>query len=253
MFLEDKIIVFYCIVDDVFVNMWYYEDFKVQVSDSEVIIMVFVLVLYFGGYLDNVWYFMKMKGYIFKMLGKLWFCRWFYCFVDFLIEMFFKFGKDFKDMVGVVIYRLDFFFVVVCDNICISWLKILCGEVFWGKYVVMCRYFYGVWVQVMIWEGIFVEFCLVLGSEYDSQVLGKLFFDVVLESCIYMDVGYIDYQSEEDFFDVEFINVKVQCRKNSKRKDEFYVDFIKEQMCKQIEIEFSQIKVKMLRCIYVVI
>jgi hypothetical protein len=252
MLSEDKIIALYCIVDDVLANMRHYEDPKVQVSDSEVITTSFVSALYFGGHLDNARHFMKMKGYIPNMLGKSRFCRRLHRLADFLFEMFFKLGKDLKDMAGAATYRLDSFPVAVCDNMRISRSKILRGEVFRGTHAAMRRYFYGVRVQVMTWGGIPVEFCMVPGSEHDSQALGKLPFDVAPESCIYMDAGYTDYQSEEDLFNAELIYAKVGRKKNSKRKDEPYENFIKEQMRKKIETEFSLIKAKMLRCIHAV-
>jgi hypothetical protein len=100
--------------------------------------------------------------------------------------------------------------------------------------------------------GIPVEFCLVPGSEHDSQALGKLPFDVAPESSIYMDAGYTDYGSEDDLFAAELIHAKVQRKKNSKRKDEPHVSFLKEYMRKKIETEFSLMKAKMLRCIHAV-
>ena len=74
----------------------------------------------------------------------------------------------------------------MCDNIRIGRNKVLKGEVFRGKHAAMRRYFYGVRVQVMNWDGIFVDFCIVSGSEHDSQSLAKLPFDVAPESSIYM-------------------------------------------------------------------
>jgi hypothetical protein len=84
----------------------------------------------------------------------------------------------------------------------------------------MQRYFYGVRVQVMTLHGIPVEFCLVPGSEHNSQALGKLPFDVAPESCLYWNAGYTNYQSEDDLFDGELIHARVQRKSNSKRKDE---------------------------------
>ncbi len=100
--------------------------------------------------------------------------------------------------------------------------------------------------------GIPVECCLVPGSEHDSQTLGKLPFDVAPESCIYMDSGYTDYLSEDDLFEAEVIYAKVQRKKNSKRKDAPYVNFLKQYMRKHIETDFSEVKAKMLWSIHAV-
>ena len=143
---------------------------------------------------------MKLKGYVPQMLHKSRFCRRLHRLADFIVAMFFQLGKELKDIAAATTYRLDSFPVAVCDNIRISRSKILKGELFRGKHAAMRRYFYGVRVQVMTLEGLPVEFCLVPGSEHDSQALGKLPFDVAPESCIYMDAGYTDYFSEDDLF-----------------------------------------------------
>jgi hypothetical protein len=252
MLSEDKIIALYCIVDDMLKGMRCYEDSRIKVSDSEVITTAFVSVLYFGGHLDNGCHFMKMKRYVPGMLDKSQFCRRLHRLADFLLAMFYALGKRLKDLAGAADYQLDSFPVAVCDNIRISRSKILQGEAFRGKHAAMHRYFYGVKVQVMTLDGIPVEFCLVPGSEHDSQTLGKLPFDVAAESTIYMDAGYTDYESEDDLLEAEGIHAKVQRKKNSKRKDEPYVNFLKEYMRKQIETDFSQIKAKMLRSIHAV-
>jgi Transposase DDE domain len=252
MLSESKIIALYCIVDDLLKAMHHYEDPTVRVSDSEIITTAFVSVLYFGGHLDNACHFMKLKGYIPRMLGKSRFCRRLHRLSDFLVTMFYSLGKRLKDMAGAATYRLDSFPVAACDNIRISRSRVLKGEVFRGKHAAMRRYFYGVKVQVLTLDGIPVEFCLVPGSEHDSQTLGKLPFDVAPESCIYMDAGYTDYLSEDDLFEAEGVYAKVQRKANSKRKDEPYVNFLKQYMRKQVETDFSQIKAKMLRSIHAV-
>ncbi|RPD51457.1 IS982 family transposase [Paracnuella aquatica] len=252
MLSDDKIIALYCIVDDTLKAMRHYEDKKVRVSDSEVITTAFVSVLYFGGHLDNGRHFMKLKGYVPGMLGKSRFCRRLHRLSDFMLALFFYLGKRLKDMAGAATYRLDSFPVAVCDNIRISRSKVLEGEVFRGKHAAMRRYFYGVQVQVLILDGLPVEFCLVPGAEADVRALGKLPLDVAPESCIYMDAGYTDYGAEDDLFDAELIHAMVQRKKNSKRKDAPSINFLKEHMRKQIETDFSCIKAKMLRSIHAV-
>jgi hypothetical protein len=252
MLSEDKIIALYCIVDDILKAMHHREDSRVRVSDSEVITTAFVAVLYFGGHLDNARHFMQMQGYVPQMLDKSRFCRRLHRLSDFVLTLFEVLGKQLKDLAGPATYRLDSFPVAVCDNIRISRCKILRGAVFRGKHVAMRRFFYGVRVQVLTLNGIPVEFCMVPGSEHDSQSLGKLPFDVAPESTIYMDAGYTDYLSEDDLFEAAGVYARVQRKSNSKRKDEPYMRFLKEYMRKAIETDFSQIKAKMLRCIHAV-
>ena len=252
MLSEAKIIALYCIVDVLLNEMQHYEDSSVRVSHSEVITTAFVSVLYFGRHLDNACHFMKMKGYVPQMLGKSRFCRRLHRLADLILCLFYGVGKQLKDLAGAATYRLDSFPVAVCDNIRINRCKVFKGAAFRGRHVAMRRYFFGVRVQVLTLDGIPVEFCLVPGSESDVKALGKLPFDIAPESCIYMDAGYTDYLSEDDLFEAELIHAKVQRKSNSKRKDQPYVNFLKQHMRKQIETDFSQIKAKMLRSIHAV-
>ncbi len=109
MLSEDKIIALYCIVDDMLKEICHYEDAKIKVSDSEVITTAFVSVLYFGGHLDNARNFMKLKGYVPRMLGKSRFSRRLHRLSDFLLAMFYDMGKRLKDLAGAATYRLDSF------------------------------------------------------------------------------------------------------------------------------------------------
>jgi hypothetical protein len=252
MLSDRKIIALYCIVDDILKALGHIEDSRVRVSDSEIITTAFVSALYFGGHQDNARHFMKFKGYVPQMLDKSRFCRRLHRDSELLLLIFSVMGKQLKDYAGAANYRLDSFPVPVCDNIRISRSRVLQGEIYRGKHAAMRRYFYGVRVQVMTLDGIPVEFCMVPGSEHDSQSLGKLPFDVAPESSIYMDAGYTDYLSEDDLFEAELIHAKVCRRRNSKRKDEAHKAFLKQFMRKQIETDFSMIKAKMLRNIHAV-
>jgi hypothetical protein len=75
MLSENKVIALYCIVNDVLKAMRHQEDIRVRVTDSEIITTAFVSALYFHGHIDNVRMFMKIKGYVPKMLDKSRFCR----------------------------------------------------------------------------------------------------------------------------------------------------------------------------------
>lgn len=252
MLSESKIIALYCIVDDMLKGLRHYEDERRKMSDSEVITTAFVAVLYFGGHLDNARRFMQLKGYVPQMLEKSRFCRRLHGLSELVVSLFFGLGKKLKDMAGAADDRLDSFPVAVCDNIRINRSKLLKGERFRGRQVAMRRYFYGVKVQVLTLAGIPVEFCLGPGSESDVQAWGKLPLEVAPESCIFMDAGYTDYLAEEDLFQAASVHARVQRKRNSKRKDEPYVRFLKEQMRKGIEATFSALKARMLRTIHAV-
>jgi hypothetical protein len=252
MLSDRKIIALYCIVDDILKGMCHREDIRTRVSDSEVITTAFVSVLFFGGHLDNARHFMQMQGYVPQMLDKSRFCRRLHRVSDLLMSMFFELGQHIKDISGASTYVLDSFPVSACDNVRISRSRVLKGEHFRGRHSAMCRYFYGIRVQLLTCQGIPVEFCLVPGRENDSQSLRKLPFQVCPESDIYMDAGYTDYHAEDDAWEAEAVRFMVGRRGNSRRKDEPHIDFLKNRMRKSIETTISELKAKMLRNIHAV-
>lgn len=252
MLSENKVIALFCIVDDLLKAMRHKEDVRVRVSDSEVITTAFVSTLYFGGHLDNARIFMKMKGFIPLMLDKSRYCRRLHRCSDLLVSMFYQIGSKLKAIAGAASYVLDSFPVSVCDNMRISRCHILRGNEWRGRHASMHRYFYGVKVQVLTLDGIPVEFCIVAGKENDSRVLNRMDFEVAPESSIYADAGYTNYEFEDLMEEMASIGIRVARKSNSKRKDEPWMQYLKDHMRKGVETTFSIIKAKMLRNIHAV-
>lgn len=250
---EDKIIGIFCIVDDILKSVGHLEDSRRKVSDSEIITTALVSALYFGGHIDNGRGFMKMTKLVPQMLDKSRFNRRLHQLSGLLFSMFYQIGHCLKSIAGASEYIIDSFPVAVCDNIRISRCKLLKGKQWRGKQSSMRRYFYGVKVQVLInSQGIPVEFGFVPGCESDVQALKKLPLEVAAESSIYADAAYTDYQIEDDIKEAELIELMVQRKSNSLRKDEPWIRFIKEYMRKGIETCFSEIKALFLRKMHAV-
>ena len=253
MLTEDKIIRIFCIVDDILKGIGHFEDSRRRVSDSEVITTALVSALYFGGHLDNGRNFMKMTRLVPCMLDKSRFNRRLHCVSELVLSLFWQLGHCLKSVAGASDYVIDSFPVAVCDNIRISRCKLLKGKQWRGKQCSMRRYFYGVKVQVLVnADGIPVEFGFVPGCESDVQALKKLPLAVAAESKIYGDSAYTDYQVEDDMREAELIELMIQRKSNSRRPDEPWIRFIKEQKRKGIETAFSEIKALFLRKIHAV-
>jgi hypothetical protein len=253
MLQESKIIALYSIVDDLLKGIDHQEPGKRKVFDSEVITTALVAALYFGGHLDNARGFMKMTGLVPRMLDKSRFSRRLHALTELVCTLFFQLGQHVKDLAGASDYVVDSFPVAVCDNIRIARCKLLKGKQWRGKQVSMRRYFYGVKVQVLTTAGgIPVEFCFVPGAESDVQALGKLPMSVAEESRIYADSAYTDYNIEDDLKQADSIELMVQRKSNSKRKDEPWIGFLKQHMRKGIETTFSMLKALFLRKIHAV-
>ena len=188
-----------------------------------------------------------------QMLDKSRFCRRLHNLESLICSLFLQIGQYLKDISGAADYIVDSFPVAVCDNIRIANCKLLKGKQWRGKQCSMRRYFYGVKVQVLTTEkGIPVEFSFVPGSESDVQALKKLPLSVAPESNIYGDSAYTDYTIEEDARIGDEINLMIQRKSNSKRKDEPWIRFLKEYSRKRIETSFSEIKNLFLRKIHAV-
>ena len=253
MLQEAKIIGIFCLVDDLLKGIAHKEDIRRKVSDSEVITTALVSALYFGGHLDNGRGFMKLTKLSLKMLDKSRFCRRLHQLEPLLCSLFFQLGQYLKDISGARSYIIDSFPVAVCDNIRITNCKLLKGKQWRGRQCSMRRYFYGVKVQVLTTEtGIPVEFGFVPGSESDVQALKKLPLSVAPESIIYGDAAYTDYTIEDDIKYGDGIDLRIQRKSNSKRKDEPWMQFLKEHSRKRIETTFSEIKNLFLRKIHAV-
>ena len=253
MLKEDKIIAIFCLVDDLLKGIEHKEHPFRKISDSEVITTAIVSALYFGGHLDNARGFMKMTNLSPQMLDKSRFCRRLHNLESLICSLFFQIGQYLKDICGAGDYIVDSFPVAVCDNIRIANCKLLKGKQWRGKQCSMRRYFYGVKVQVLTTaKGIPVEFSFVPGSESDVQALKKLPLSVAPESNIYGDSAYTDYTIEEDAKMGDEINLMIQRKSNSKRKDDPWIRFLKEYSRKRIETTFSEIKNLFLRKIHAV-
>jgi IS5 family transposase len=252
MLSKDKIITLYCIVDDLLKALHHHEDPTCRVSDAEVITTAFVAALNHKGELEGTCQFMKDYGFIPDMLSPSRFNRRLHRLAELIMSLLFTLGEDLKAMAGAADYRMDSYPVAACDNARIRRCKRLKGEAFRGRHSAMGRYFYGVRVHIVTWQGIPVEFCIVPGRENDTNALYKLPLQVAPESCIYMDAGYTDYRAEDAAFEADCIHLMVERKSNSRRKDTVSGAFIKNRMRKAIETTISEIKSKMPRSIHAV-
>lgn len=104
------------------------------------------------------------------------------------------------------------------------------------------RYFYGVRVQLLTTKnGIPVEFAFLPGSASDVRALKALPLNLPPGSEVYGDSAYTDYTAEDDLEQTSQIFLKVMRKKNSKRQDEPWNQYIKQHTRHYIETVFSSI------------
>jgi hypothetical protein len=252
MLCDAKIVALYCFTDDLLKAIGHRGDPQARVSDAEVITTAFVASLFFSGHQDNARRFMTSYGYVPDMLSKSRLNRRLHRLGATLTGVFEVVSHHLKTIAGAADYVLDSFPVPVCDNIRISRCRILRGQAWRGYQASMRRFYYGIKVQVLTLNGTPVEFCITAGSEADVRALHALPLAVAPESSIYADAAYTDYRVEDLLFHTEGVHLAVQRKKNSKRADPPYRDFLKQHLRKGIETTFSQIKARFPRHIHAV-
>ncbi|WP_375500157.1 hypothetical protein [uncultured Nostoc sp.] len=89
--------------------------------------------------------------------------------------------------------------------------------------------------------GILVEFVFLPGSASDVCALNALPLNLSPQSVVYGDSAYTDYTAEDDLEHSSQIFLKVMWKKNSKRQDEPWKQYIKQHTRHYIETVFSSI------------
>ncbi len=243
MLTRDKIIGIFCLIDDLFKEIGHQEDARRSVSDSEIAVTAIVSALYFGGNQFHAINFMKSHGYIPKMLDKSRFNRRLHQIGGLLYTLFSQVGKYLSSMSCERHYILDSFPVSICDNIRILQSKLVKGSDWRGYTASMRRYFYGVKVQLLTTgSGIPVSFCFTPGKVADVRSLEQMVQGLAPESSVYADSAYTNYKIEDRLFENAAIQLKVQRKSNSKRKDTKEQVQEKLKMRKRVETTISDIK-----------
>ena len=150
-------------------------------------------------------------------------------------------------------YVIDSFPVAVCRNIRINRCKLLHGEAYRGYNASKREYFYGFKVEVVVTaDGLPVNYFIVAGSVHDGKALQAMHLDLPLQSSLYGDSAYTNYEIEDLLLECEQISLLPQRKSNSKRKDSPAMNFIKSVMTKRIETTFSEIEAVFPRSIHAV-
>ena len=116
-----------------------------------------------------------------------------------------------------MIYSVDTFPMIVCDNYRIPRAKLYQGKQFRGYIASKKRYFYGLKLHLVVTQaGQPVELLLSPGSTHDGQGLYVFDFDLPEGARIVGDKAYTNY-ALEDLMNVAGIQLSPFRKKNSKR------------------------------------
>jgi len=241
--MENYIIAIYCFVDD-YLKVSGQKDEKLRkTSDAEIILAAIVSARYFGCNLVKSRMYLQAH-YGCKFIDKSGFIRRLHGLHEKMVLLFYSLGQVIKELNCKSRYIIDSFPVRVCHNIRIKNSKMLKDKkLYRGKNASKREYFFGFKVQVIVSEkGIPVDFYLLAGSMADIKALQSMPINLPENSQLYADAAYTDYQLEDMYAEHDLIDLQVVRKSNSKRMCPAYVEYIKEQMRKRVEVTFSEIK-----------
>ncbi len=239
--MENYVITIYCFIDD-FVKISRKKDESLRkTTDAEILTTAIIASRYFG---CNM---VKARGYMRSHHGvvfidKSGFNRRLHGLEFLLWSLFRGLGQRIKNLNISSEYIIDSFPVKVCHNIRIPNCKLLKNKAYRGKCVSKREYFYGFKVQLVVdANGIPVDYYIAAGSFSDITAFKSMNLDLPVDSTLYADAIYNDYQYEDLLMECDQIHLLVQRKSNLKRQHKPYTDYLIENKRKRIETTFSEI------------
>jgi hypothetical protein len=239
--LPDKVIAIYCFVDDLLTGLGHHTKEGCRTTDAEIITTALVSALVFKGNQCVAIDYMRSHNMTPRLPKKSGFTKRLHALCDLLLMIFQQVGHFIKRLHVGHRYLLDSFPLAVCHNIRIRRCKLLKGKEYRGWIPGKQQYFYGVRIQLITTEdGTPVEVCFVPGSANDAEAIGRLLWDFEPGDSIVEDSAYTHYLFE-DMAREAGIDIQTIRKRNHKRKDEPWINYLKRCYRKRIETPFSGI------------
>lgn len=232
----------YCFIDDLLKSLDHKQDVRAQVSDSEVITVALIAMLYFGGNFEKSRLVLFELGLMKRTLSRSRLNRRIHRLADLITIVFHRTGSVLKDLNWETRYLLDSFPVPVCDNIRISRCRLIRDERFRGYQASKRRCFYGVRVQVITTaDGVPVEFAVLPGKFADIEGLSHLALELPRQAHLIADSAYTNFEWEEHLLQTQSIHFLVQRKSNTRRAIEPRLEDYKKLFRKRIETAFGEL------------
>ena len=241
--MDTRIILVYCLCDDLLKALNHREDPQCQICDAEIMTIAIVAAHYFGGNYTLSRTFLKEQGYpSTEGLGKSRFSRRLNRISPHFLTLFKVLAEMWKDLNEDGIYIVDTFPVAVCDNIRIGRCKLYQGEEYRGYTASKKRYFYGLKIHMMITkDGQPVECFLTCGAFSDTSGLEVFDFDLPKGSVVIGDKAY-NYYAIEDQLRAFGIKLRPIRKKNSLRQLPPWIGYLQHHYRKMVETTGSMIQ-----------
>ena len=239
--MDTDVVALYCLTDDLLRASSHSEPPQRSMSDSEVITTALVATRLFGGNFATARAYLQKESYIPDMLSKSQYNRRLHRAAPLLRWLFRQMARIHKQTAEKDIYLVDSFPASVCKNIRIPQTRIYGAEEgpneeFRGYIASKDEYFFGVKVHLLVTgEGHPVEAFLTPGARNDTRAMKQFQFNLPEGSVVIGDKAYNDYDFEDLLSEAAGIGLRPLRRKNSKRAEPAYVEYIQRTYRKQIE------------------
>lgn len=243
MLSPEKVVAIYCIIDDILKASDYKFDKRAKLSESEILTLSIIAMLYFGGIYTHALHFLSSHGYFTRTICKSRLHRRLMQLEGISQHLFNIIAELFTGYYAHKEFIIDSTPLEVCDNIRIRRCRILQGEEFRGYKASFRRYFYGLKLQLVTTkEGIPVSYFITEGSLHDSQAMQEITYPITAESQVYADAAYTHHCFEEDIEQNRAIVWLSQRKRNAKKQRSKQKNKQISKARKRIETIFSQLK-----------
>src|SRR5262245_22318105 len=234
--MDDKIVVTFCLCDDLLKAIHHQEDHQCHMNDAEIMTTALVASLFFRGNHESARALLKQHGYSPHMVSKSRCSRRLHRSKEICIVCFNLCAQTWKTRNTEAIYVIDSLPIAGCENRRIRRSKIYSHEDFRGYQASKKRYFYGLKIHLMVTQdGQPVECFLTPGGFGDVDALKYYAYELPDGSIIYADKAYNDYEIEDLLKEVEHIQLLPIRKKNSKRALPPYISFVQSYHRKRVE------------------
>lgn len=240
--MDDRVVVIYCVCDDLLKALHQRDDPQSRMSDAEVMTTALVAALFFGGSHERARQMLASPRYVPHMLSKSRFSRRLHRIAPLFEVLFARLAEAWKELNAASAYIIDTFPIAALDNIRIRRARLYQDEAFRGYVPSKRRYFFGLRLCLLTTgAGHPVEAFLLPGSVNDTEAVKRYTFDLPEGSIIDADRGCTDYTTEDLLQEAQAVQLRAMRKKNSTRAVPPWIAYLQFHGRKMIETAGSLI------------
>lgn len=241
--MDLKIIAIYYICDEVISALHIQEDPQSKMSTAEVMTVGIVSALFYGANIELTRRFLKLCGYIPKILSH-----------SRLHRRLLSISRENWETVFTIIkstlmqvfpsneFAVDSCPLLACQP-CRSWrCQLYQGKEYLGYCASKKLYFYGLKLHLIVSEnGIIIEFCLFPASKADITALKEMLIDLPKGAILYGDRAYNSTSFEKELKEMADILLIPQRKRKNKNQHPGHIQYLQKTRRRVVETVLSQI------------